>query len=559
MVKSNLGVLMLALLLCASKLHAHDLAGHHGPTYEVAAVANSLDGHALLRLTITDEESGAPTPARFSIHLDGAPYVPTALGEHGLHFTSIHAGRNLRYPVTYARGTGPVAIPLPASTQRGTVFVTKGYEYLPVEVPFEVKNGEADATAVLRRWTPIRENGWLPADEHLHYDRLDPNHDPDWLIMLAADGLAHGHFLVLRGGALEGPWATQFAYGKEGEVVDEERWIRPGEEYRDTMQGHINLLGLNEVIQPISTGGTGDGPKENYPPLGQVLLRTRELGGIGGPAHGATLARSTTGVLDAVLGAVEFFEIANTHLYALDAWYALMNCGIVLPPAAGTDLPNYPFRDTWQPFLGETRMYVKLGAQRDFEAWKQAVREGRVFITSGPMIELDVSRPDAKPQSGILRLPAPGMVRIHATLSFPAPLESIEIFRNGEPLTLDIEKTVTEAGVHVWRIDQRLEITESCWIAARGAGPTKDALLANTQITQRAIAHTAAIQVLVGDQPIAVQADFDRLIDQFRKQQARYAEEGKYADTSQRDETLRRFDEGVARLEQQAAAPEAED
>ena len=39
-----------------------------------------------------------------------------------------------------------------------------------------------------------------------------------------------------------------------GKAFDGQRLIRPGEEYRDQSQGHINLLGVSEVIPPVMAG-----------------------------------------------------------------------------------------------------------------------------------------------------------------------------------------------------------------------------------------------------------------------------------------------------------------
>ena len=51
---------------------------------------------------------------------------------------------------------------------------------------------------------------------------------------------------------------------------------------------------------------------------------------IGGIAHGGALGTETTAALDVILGAADFMEIANTHLYVPELWYRLMNCGF--PP-----------------------------------------------------------------------------------------------------------------------------------------------------------------------------------------------------------------------------------
>lgn len=373
---------MLILVAWSLPSAAHDLRGHRGPTYEITEPIRIETGQNLLKLHVLEQGTGQPTAARFSLAVDGEAHTPETLGEGGLRFVSIHASRKLAYAALYARGSGEVEVPLPPGARSGTVHLAKGLEYLPVEVPFAVVGKTAAVTAELRRWSDIRSKGWLPAEEHLHYDRTDPAHDRDWLTILAGDDLAYGHFLVLKGGNLPSIWATQYAYGKEGQAGDGQRLICPGEEYRDSMQGHINLLGIEEVIPPIQAG-TPEHPY-HYPAFYDVLQRARDLGGLVGPAHGTALGRSPSGIADTILVAVDFFEIANTHLYKTDVWYRLMNCGFIVPPAAGTDLPNFPFRDLWQPLLGEVRTYVHTGGKTDFDSFKQAVKRGEVFVSGGP-------------------------------------------------------------------------------------------------------------------------------------------------------------------------------
>jgi hypothetical protein len=398
----------------------------------------------------------------------------------------------------------------------------------------------------LERWADVGADGWFPAEEHLHYDRLDPAHDADWLTMLAGDDLAQAHFLVLKGGNLPGVWATQFAYGAAGEAFDGERLIRPGEEYRDTIQGHINLLGISEVIPPISTGGTGR-PKvaENYPPFVDVLRRARKLGGIGGPAHGTALGRSPTGILDTILGAVDFFEIANTHLYKVDVWYRLMNCGYLTPPAAGTDLPNFPFREPWQPLLGETRMYVRVGPKRDFKSWTEALKRGEVFVTSGPMIRLTVN---GTGPGGTVRLSAGGgEVHLEAELAGPRPLQTLELVRSGEVIASKVHRQ-KDGKIHRWRIQERFSIEKSSWLAARGTGVAKRELEKQTGIRQNTVAHTAAVRVLVGDGPIASPDDVEFLAEHLSAQREYYRTKANFERDEHRKRVLGLFDTAIAEL-----------
>ena len=186
-----------------------------------------------------DHATGQPTPARFSLVVDGQAYTPSALGKNGLRFVSVHVGKRQRFTALYTRGTATVHVPLPAGAQKGTIHLAKGLEYLPQSIPFEVVGARAEVAVTLQRWTDVRSRGWISVEEHLHYDRTDPAHNRDWLTLLAGDDLAQGHFLILKGGNLPGVWASQYAYGKEGQARNERHLICSGQEYRDGMQGHI--------------------------------------------------------------------------------------------------------------------------------------------------------------------------------------------------------------------------------------------------------------------------------------------------------------------------------
>lgn len=538
--------LLLLLSILNLPLEAHELQGHQGPTYEITEPIRIQEGQNYLKLCALEQETGLPTSARFSLVVDGKEFIPEALGAGGLRFVSIHTGKKQKFVALYARGLGEVEVLLPPGSQSGTVRLAKGLEYLPAEVPFKVSGVTTTVTAKLHRWTDIRSKGWLPAEEHLHYDRTEPAYNKDWLTILAGDDLAYGHFLVLKGGNLPGIWASQYAYGEQGQASDGLRLICPGEEYRDSMQGHINLLGIREVIPPI-LAGTPEHPY-HYPAFYDVLQRARDLGGLVGPAHGTALGRSPSGIADTILSAVDFFEIANTHLYKTDVWYRLMNCGYIVPPAAGTDLPNYPFRDSWQPLLGEVRTYVCTGGKTDYESFKQAIKSGQVFVSSGPMIEISV---DGVGPGGAVRLPKDGgEVHVTAKISGPRPLAAFELICNSEPLNVKISKT-KDGPIYRWTIDQQVRIEQSSWLAARGDGIEKQALEKHTGILQHTMAHTGAVCVLVSGKPIRSGPDAKFLIRHLRDQIEFYRDGAKYAKPEDRDRALGLFQSAIAELERQ--------
>jgi hypothetical protein len=247
-----------------------------------------------------------------------------------------------------------------------------------------------------------------------------------------------------------------------------------------------------------------------------------------------------------VLGGVDFIEIANTHLYKTDVWYRLLNCGFMLPPMAGTDLPNFGFRDPWQPFLGEVRSYVRVGDERGFDAWKRAVSRGEVFVTSGPLIQLDAS---GQGPGEVVRLPpAGGEVTITARLDSPRLLKSLEIVRMGQPIPAQVRRS-HENQIHRWTISSRLMIKESCWIAARGTGGPKKAVEKGLNIQQDEIAHTGVVQVLVGDQPIRSELEVQELRKYLVDQQEYYRTKAKYERNEDRARFVNLFEQAIKKLD----------
>jgi len=517
----------------------------------LALTATLVQSQPVLKLETTDANTGRPLPARFSLEVNGVPFQPDDVGPHGLRFLSLHDSKKQFRAITYTRGTFPVEIRLPESSREVTVHVAKGFEFFPVSRTIQVSDysepSEMRLNIPLKRWSSLTLEGWASSDPHLHYDRFSRSANIDWFVMMAGDDLESIHFMMLKGGKVPSEWGAQYGYGKRGEAREGPRLITAGEEYRDAAQGHVNLLGIHKIIPPIMAGRNGI---PNYPFLHDVFLETRKMDGLGGIAHGGALGTQTTAALDVVLGAADFMEIANTHLYVPDLWHRLLNAGFFIPPLGGTDLPNYPARDPWQPFLGEMRTYAKVDGQHDFSSWKQAVKAGRVFVTSGPMASFKVNGKDIGDK---IALPAGGgEVEIDAVLKSPIPLTEMEVLRNGLPLSCDIVKK-NLGGVHHWRIRKKLSINESCWLALHGKGsPIKaldvDRLKQQPWAETSVIAQTGATRVLVGDKPILSREDRDWLARHLQRQREFYETEARYWNERQREERLRHFDDAVRKL-----------
>ena len=531
----SLGLLLVGAMahLAASSVRAHETPGHAAPTYEVTASKDPGPEDRVLHLSIVDDATRESIPARFSLSLDWQPWVPPFLSAGGIRFTSIHTAKKQRETVLYHVGKEGVKIPLPQGNKPLSVHVARGYQYLPVTRPIESDRLEIR----LQRWSDLQAEGWRAADAHLHYERLSPDRDTDWGRILQAEGLDQACFMVLKGGNLPGTWAQQFAYGEKGLGNPAGRLLIPGEEFRGTAQGHNNLFGMSRVIEPISIGGLGSPPhRPNWPPMRDALIQAREEGGIGGPAHGGTFGKASTVFLDALLGASEFVELANTHLFETGPWYLLLDCGVTLPPMAGTDLPNFPYRETWQPFLGETRTFVRVEPPGDFAAWKAGIRSGQCFITSGPLIDLEI---EAKGNR----------VTATATAASPQPIQLLEIVANGQAIPASVTREKDSLGIHRWKAVAEMEIEHSSWFAARAEGARKRQLWARTGILKPTIAHTAAQVVEIDSRPVRIERSVAEVRRRLQEQRTWYRENGTFDSDSDRDTMLALFDSALETLE----------
>jgi hypothetical protein len=506
---------------------------------------------ATLRFEIVDAITLAHLPARFSIQIDGVSLQPERVNRHAMRFVSVHEAKKQTFVACYSLGTGVMEVSIPDGTETLELAVARGFQYLPVKMSIRPGTGDEITRIRLNRWIDLKSTGWMAGDAHLHYDRLGPKADRIWFAMMAGDGLDSAHFMFLKGGKVPGEWAIQFDYGKAGESIRDGRLITAGMEYRDSAQGHINLLGMPETVQPIMAGTRG---LPNYPTLDSVLRRTRAQEGVPIVAHGGSLGRSPTVILDAILGAPDAIEIGNSHLFSLANWYALANGGFVFPPAAGTDLPNYPERDWWQPFLGGMRMFVKTDGASGFDAWKRGLLAGRVFVSSGPLLTLFTV--NGRPMGQSVDLAGPGKIRVEAEVATPIGIgmEKFELIQNGNAVPVRLRKSSDEAlGIVRWQLTQTLDLTESCWLAVRAEGPRIRALhravLTPTSWHKReAVMHSAVIPVRVRDKPLKNRESTMVLWNQIRNQRAYYAERGTYENAVQKQEMLDLFDRAIVVL-----------
>lgn len=341
----------------------------------------------------------------------------------------------------------------------------------------------------LRDWTNGARNEWISGDDHIHLTR-GPEDNPVYLGWLAAEDLNVANFLQLQRQMDAG---VQYAFGDAGEASRTGYTIRSGHESRSEYFGHVNLLGGREMIRPLSVGSMYANTPEIWPYPGVLFQRGRELGATVGYAHFQGSMPHSTLLMELALGRIDFLEVFQFGVLKTDAWYELLNAGLRATGIAGSDFP-VPFGrmkpwPRWLPLLGPERTLVKAHATGSpYQAWAQGIREGKVVVTNGPLVEIQVAGR-----------------KVTATASFFRPIEKLEIVQNGRPIVSlngnGKRKSIT--------LTADIDSDESSWVAAR---VTAQRLPGEPEIQ----GHTNPVYILKDGRPVTETASRKIVADRWR-------------------------------------------
>jgi hypothetical protein len=161
--------------------------------------------------------------------------------------------------------------------------------------------------------------------------------------------------------------------------------------------------------------------------------------------------------------------------------------------------------------LGFSRVYVKCHGGFSYEKWMAGLDAGRSFVTTGPMlfVQVDGADPGYTFAAGSAEA---GSHRITGKTVSAQPLASIEIIVNGRiARTIAPKSARTEAGAYSCTIDERVEIASSSWIAVR--------CFENRPAGRVRFAHSSPVHIEIAGKPLRprkVETDF--LIDRMKQQ-----------------------------------------
>ena len=497
-----------------------------------------------VRVQVRDEHD-RPTAVRLYVKAsDAKAYVPR--GAQVFYYRLGSGGEREGFFVAGADST----LQVPAGRLQLTAL--KGTEYRICERTVDVAPGETtEITIVMQRWTDWNQRGWYTGENHFHanYNGSYYQRPSDAHRWLEAEDLNVANMIVAnKDGAFLHD--KEFFRGAVDPVSTGRYILYWGQEYRNSDPlGHMVFLNIKNLVAPYFTSVFGSNSPYDYPLNTAAALNAKRQGGFVSYTHPMGVGR-TSDVFDswlgakeapvvAALGGVDAIDIMPSDEYSTELWYRLLNCGFRIAPGAGTDVFT-----NWRginEIPGIAREYVEVGPGMSWDRWLTRYREGRVFVTNGPLLTFNIN---GRPMGSEVAVPAGQTYRARLSADVQArdPVRVVEFIQNGEV----IEQRTLDPWVSSVHFDKEVLVDRSCWFAVRAKG------LATRDISQdRGIprAHSGPIYVRVGTAPTLVKQDLELMVRWIYRLWAYLEERDNFGPEPNRQQARKVFDEASRHYE----------
>ncbi len=402
-----------------------------------------------------------------------------------------------------------------------TLHVERGKEWLPLDKVVSIDQGRTNSIAVtLKRWVNLADEGWYSADMHVHFGHDNPRVMSQ--LALADDvNIVPAFSLWLRGREKQWqkdwpPWGTDETIAVDNthfltranlEIERIGRSAGPG--------GEVGATFIYQLGKPVSA----DRFDTRFPTDTTLALAAKQA--------------STTCVIDtdkpswaetvigAALGVYDTAQVCHNHYHRdrtmpggwgmigeLNAtekdlnvpdelfrrtnaqYYRWLNCGIRMGVSGGSAMGVMAVP------LGYNRVYAKVEGELTPVKFWAAVKAGRTFATSGPMLTMTVNGHEA---GSVIESSKAGSIQVRAQIRSIDQLSAVEIIQNGTVVFRDDLSRRVPRPPFAYQASLEIAVTRSGWFAARVLYRAPDGRLRQ--------AHTSPVYVIANGKPIASKAD----------------------------------------------------
>lgn len=547
---------ILAVLGAISPLWAHDLPVHPSLLQPAAVegavrtVPESVGKSIALRLVARD--TGRPQAGLIRVwDMDGNRIACEALLPRATGLTERDFGAEMYSHLnSWFVLDREASVTLPPEKLRIEAFA--GLESRMTTKIVDLREGGAERVDIpVSRFVEREALGFVAGNAHLHLQKMTADEAEDYATAVAAaDQLDLAFFSYLERAEADKHYISNsftrddLARFTKYSGVD----FSYGEEYRHNFvgnegYGHVMFLDLWDPILPASFG-----PGIMKTGLDDGILRT---GIHTAQEQGATVlwCHNTRGLEDipnwlaGILDGQLFFE-QDSYAPGHDGYYSYLNIGLKVPLATGTD---WFFRDMAMTYVKTPRPYTDA-------SWLDALRQGKSFMTNGPLLEFTV---DGLGLGNTVVLEGAGRVTVSARARGRVDFGQIEVLRNGEVVAA--APASAKNGFFDAAMEHEVAIDQSSWLAVRIPPvdvdynrPEREPVAFN-EYGKPLFAHSSPIYVAVDGKPVFVPEAARRLRQQVKADMATIRELGQYSSAAERDRVLALYERAVETLNAQLA------
>ena len=493
-----------------------------------------------VELELLDDGTSKSIPGLIQIRDSNGVVVPlpSLLSRgYGLEKRSaIHDWWVVKQPVTVELATG-----------RYSIRAFSGLETELTERPFEVRTAASKVSLRIKRFFDAHRSGLRSANTHLHLKQISRDEADRYLVEVPlADGLDL-LFLSYLERAVADLEYTSNKYTDEDLVRLSAKGVQfgNGQEHRhnftasDEGYGHVMLLNIPELIQPVSIGPGITLKGTDGPPLRVGMERAKAIGSTLIWCHNNWGLEDIPSWIAGRLHANNIFD-GGSHGSYEHSFYRYLNVGIRAPFSTGTDWFMYDF----------SRVYVPATTTLSASQWLDVFRKGQTWITNGPLLEFKIA---GKSIGETVELAEPSSVAITARVMGRVDFGRVEVVQNGRVIAQTQSQPV--GGHFVADFAETIPIKNTCWIAIRtppppfDGGPTSQEAVAKNELGCDLFAHSSAIYVQVAGQNQFDPLTGQQLLEEMLTSRKFILSRAKFADDQQRSDVIASYNQAIDELQ----------
>jgi hypothetical protein len=396
-------------------------------------------------LSIVVLENGKPIPAR--IHLkpeEGKPIKPPPWPSWNDHFVC----------------EGKVSMEVPAG--RYLLEVEHGPEFSIHRSGFSVGTNGTNIAINLQRLADLAAEGWWSGELHVH---RPPN---DAELLMRAEDLHVAQFITWWN--KQNLWTNSTLPENPLRQFDGNRFahVMAGEDERDggallfyNLKQPLAIIGATRHYpSALAYAADARGHSNAWIDMEKPFWWDFPVWVASGLCDSVGIANNhmqRSGMLDSEAwgrprSRERFPSPRGNGFWTQEIYYQLLNCGVRLPPSAGSAsgvLPNP---------VGYNRVYVHAGSELNYDDWWRGLRAGKAFVSNGPLLRC---RANGKLPGEIFVATDKLEIQIDAVLTTRDPIPALEIVHNGKVVRTVPAKT--DGPIQI----SKLMFAESGWFLVR--------------------------------------------------------------------------------------------